>query len=292
MKKTLFAALAATLAACGGDGGIDPTKVTFTYPAGSTPTSSEQFAVEDGVIAVHGAQADTLDASSADPNGSGGLVSFGENVLESASSGQLQKPVAAAMQRTAQKYVGGALGRIQPAYDPSCITVVPGRITYDNCTEPLYLPEFGLEATVTVNGSLTRTVSDAGVAVVNWGLTVRTSGSMATDYGPITFRGAGNYTGELTIDSTSIVGSSRSDTSSSASFQGTTDSEAVTYLTDYDVTYEASAGFCLSGGTIEVRRVWTKRPQGVDGDPYYADVGLLLTFGSPACGDVTVAWSQ
>jgi hypothetical protein len=286
MKKMLMAALCALAAACGGgdDGGVDPTKVTFTYPAPSAPAaySPEAQAALAGEAALADTQTIQTETIPAEAVQSQSIFTLPELIADEAmpSSG-LQKFGAA--EGVAQKAIAAALGGVQAAYDPGCVTVTPGAITYANCTDTLTDPSDGSTMTATTNGSLTRTFTVGG-AVLAWNLAVQVT---MTDP-ESTMRVNDHFTGTLTVAASTIVGASRSDLGVSFSMQGLNVSGAVTHLGDYDLDYTTDPAFCLTGGTLEVRRVWTQVPQ-YTAPGEAQDLGIRFTFG-PGCGLVQAAW--
>jgi hypothetical protein len=55
-----------------------------------------------------------------------------------------------------------------------------------------------------------------------------------------------------------------------------------------DLTWQPSP-FCVTSGSVEVKRVWTDKPQGATG-PAFADVGVKLTWSG--CNAFQVAHSR
>lgn len=298
MKNPLALVLCALVAACSSsENAVDPRNVKFTYGPGQAPVGGTLAAAEVGESGIATAEAMTSgdpDGTLSDPQGQSSIVTLADQMAEAGlgDSGAALKPAPASpkvLQDAAQKAVAVGLGAVQPTYAPSCITVVTGdvaSVTYQDCTETVDDPDLGITWTIAVNGSLTRTRTATG-ATIGWRLVVSGQGAVATEQGPVTFRHKGVFAGEVAVGDTTIVGTTRSDTSLSASFRGQSDSASVTHLADYDLTY-ATAPFCLTGGTIEVRRVWTNRPEGATADDL-PDGGLLFTFG-PQCGQVVVAF--
>jgi hypothetical protein len=292
MKKTLLAALVATLAACGGGGGIDPTKVTFTYPAALAPQpGAESSAATTGTSSLLTAEAlkTSGGADAADPEGNS-IVSLPEAVANEldGSLGVAKPQVRQALQKAL------AIGlAAQPAalVDP-CVTVNDAGVTYTNCTESLSeydstSDEYSV-MTVTLNGSLKRTI-EAGAVNATWDLRVAVamkvySGADTTGSLLGNVRENAHFTGALRIDDTTIVGGSRSDMTVSVSMPGLSDSASVTHLADYDLDYTPG---CLTGGTLQVRRVFTNLPTGATSDDF-PNLGAYFEFG-PACNAVKVA---
>jgi hypothetical protein len=286
MKKMLVV-LAAALFACGGkDSSVDPTKTTFTYGAGAAPTTTESSAATSGQSAALGAT--TLDnvstGSAAGSLSSDSILTMPQDLGSTlmGNAGLAQAPAPDRLTARTQQALAAGLSMMQgtPTADAidysTCITVTPGQITYachDSQTAN------GATTTVGLNGTLTRTVS-SGTATYVWDITASLSESDSTGTGSA----SNHYTGNLAITATTVVGTSRVDLDASASARGVSDSLTVSHLANVNVTY---ASDCITGGTLELRRVWVKKPQyvtGVDTNNY----GVLFTWSG--CGTVTVAW--
>jgi len=67
--------------------------------------------------------------------------------------------------------------------------------------------------------------------------------------------------GALTLTPSTLKGQTASSVNATMSFQGLTASEVVTTSLVADLAYAAEP-FCLSGGTLTVAQVWTRRPAG------------------------------
>lgn len=288
-RKTLLGALCALAAACGGSSGIDPTKVTFGYPgaapvAAGSPEASGAGAGEVGVQGAHGLPGEsdpTLATASAQS-----IVNMPENVA-SACMGDATTALApglpSAQARFEKRAAGFAGGDVEAAFagfdDPSCVTVAPGVITYRGCRETT--ADQGGTSTVTVDGTLTRTVVP-GTATATWDVRV---GVVASGTGS-TMTVQSHLTGSFTLGASTLVGSSRNDTTVTMSMQGMSVRAAVTHLGDYDLQFQADP-FCVTGGTLEVRRVWTERPPMADPSEM---MDRAVKFTWEGCGIVTVAW--
>lgn len=289
MKKTFLAALCAVAAACGGgDDSVDPSKAQFTYGS-STPVSTGSdayYAADTGTSTLSDALVlrDTTDPTTADTQTSS-VVGLADNVASEALGSTLgSSTYAARAQAVARRALAVGLGASAAVYtDPGCVTVTPGRISYASCTES-YSDGTSTE-TFTVNGSLTRAIS-GDVETLSWDFDLKTT--MADSDTGATWTLTSALTGSLAIDAATIRGQTRSDHDVRVSVPGQSLSLAFSHLADVDLQYLTSPAFCLSGGTLEVRRVWTKRPSVMDPSEMQ-DAAALLTFG-PGCGAVSVAW--
>ena len=55
-----------------------------------------------------------------------------------------------------------------------------------------------------------------------------------------------------------------------------------------DLTYQSAPSFCITNGSVEVKRVWTQKPQGASG-PQFNDAAVKLSW--TACNAVQVSHS-
>lgn len=292
MKKMLVV-LAAALFACGGkDSSVDPTKTTFTYPAGHAPaTSNETSAVSAGQTQLVGASGvGTADAATARD----GIVSladsvsfagFGDSGLSGAVAGA---PAQLHASGVAQSVVGHGMAALrgdEPASAmnwATCATVETGRITYD-CHDTVTTTSGTI--TTNVTGTITRSVA-GGTATYAWDLHVNvdTTGTIASG------SGHDHATGSVAVTATTVVGSARSDWDVSTSVGAMSESFSFSHLADVNVVYDSGSS-CVTSGTLEVRRVWTKQPAYAGGYDTH-NYGLEITWTAPTsgtCGTVSVA---
>jgi hypothetical protein len=283
MKKTTLAALAALAAACGGNDGLDPASVKFSYGAGTVPPvgSDEAFAVETTEATLALAPGMLVGTGSVDP-ASGRLMALGDAVaadcmwapVVSAASNSVWKDVAIGAGTLAQAAVG--------TYDPACMIVTPGRIEYHGCsyttlTEPV--------VTITEDGFVAQAVA-IGTGQLSWDL--RTRSTMAGDP---SVDSSYQYGGTIAIDASTIAGSTRSDSTSKVTATGMPGvTQALSVLANWNLHYRTDP-FCLTAGTLEVHRVFTERPTGATASDL-PDQGVLFTWegDGTACGVVKVAW--
>jgi hypothetical protein len=200
--------------------------------------------------------------------------------------------VMSAQTGAAEKALAVGIGRLTPAaagFDPACVTATLGLVTYSGCT--VTVTDTSGTWTVTVNGTVTRAIAGA-IANVGWDLRTHftaadTTFAMALDVhqaGAITITPPANTTAPWTL-----VGSARSDMDMNFPVTGMNVSASVTVLADYDLKFmtASSCATGVTGGTLQIRRVWTKRPMGSTAADS-PDEGLLFTWND--CGSVNVAW--
>lgn len=283
MKKTMLAALCTALAACGGDKD-DPADRTFTYGASApvAPASPEQYAADDGSgLLADGATYQSSGDPAAAEAASGSLPMLPDDMASNlfAGAGVAFAPMDAGAKRVASAmapgvFTGQALG--EGFDDPACMSATPGEVRYTRCT----ITDPDGTMTVGVDGTFTRTAD-----VFSWDATVVVT---MTDV-DFSMRGTNRLYGSFTFGPSTIAGRARSDVSASATIQGQSMSAGTTTIADVDLVY-ARDPFCVTGGTLELRRVWTQRPPDMPRTGEYADQGVKFTW--EGCGLVMVARSQ
>jgi hypothetical protein len=274
--KNRAAVLLVLLAACGGsDKTPDPAARTFTYGAAVTPTATEAAAATAGEASTSDGTA--LQTSTAtDPATAGSSIVSLPDVMasEAWSSSSMALQGSPSTARTVATLGGPAAVMAYGFDDPSCLTIVPGAsITYSSCTVTLGTGMVRVNGKITVSG-----------ATLGWDLTSRLDDA-TTGY---SMTATVHATGALTFGATTVNGQARSDTSATVTGGGTTMSAAYTTLADVALELQRDP-FCVTGGTLELRRVWTKRPAGAGSTGEYADQGLKFTW--QGCGTVLVQHS-
>ena len=270
--KNRAAVLFVLLAACGGSDKTDPAARTFTYGAAVTPTATEAAAATAGEASTSDGAA--LQTSSAtDPATAGSSIVSLPDVMasEAWSSSSMALQGSTSTARTVAALGGPAAVMAYGFDDPSCLTIVPGAsITYTGCTVTLDTGMIRVNGRITLSG-----------ATLGWDLTSRLDDA-STSY---SMTAAVHATGALTFGATTVNGQARSDTSATVTGGGTTMSAAYTTLADVALELQRDP-FCVTGGTLELRRIWTKRPVGAPTTGEYADQGLRFTW--QGCGTVLV----
>jgi hypothetical protein len=256
----------AVLAACGGSSGNAALSRSFNYGTSQAPSTSEQSAASSAQTSL----SQTASFSSA-PDGTKGQAIIGLSEVIGAALGSNG---VIAMQ---PQYTGAGTALSLAATASSCTTVVGNTVTFANCT----FIEAGI--TGTLNGSIS--VSAAGA--ITWNIYGSFSGSNATSgyvYN-INLHEAGN----ITVTSTKVTGNATSEISGTFSGQGQNVSFGFATAAVIDLTYQTTPSYCVTAGTIEVKRVWMQRPSGATG-AQFADLGVKLTWSG--CNQFTVAHSQ
>lgn len=273
--KNRAAVLLVVLAACGGSDKVDPAARTFTYGAAVAPTATEAAAATAGEASTSDGAA--LQASTAtDPAAAGAsIISLPDRMAtETWSSSSMALQGSTSTARTVAALGGPAAVMAYGFDDPTCLTIVPGAsITYTGCTVTLGTSVVRVDGKISLSG-----------ATLGWDLTSRLTDA-GTGYSMIA---AVHATGALTFGATTVNGRARSDTSATVTGNGATVSAAYTTLADVALELQRDP-FCVTGGTLELRRVWTQRPAGMPATGQYADQGLRFTW--QGCGTVLVQHS-
>jgi hypothetical protein len=266
----MLAGIAGLVVGCGSTSG--PPLKTYSYGAGALPDGTQDsaaLAAEDGFQGISAAGTNVAGASSAPTladsvanainlaNGSGALLrSPGVSLPEAARA----EPVAAA----ARSGMAGALR--SPALQASCAQVGTNSITYSNCS-------YNSDG---FNGTLNGSITVSG-GTVTWDITYTISISAQG----VTGNGSFHFNGNLTVTATTIVGSGRSEYVVHASGNG--ESIEVGQTTGFDANLQYATPFCVTGGTLEIRRsmVISGAQSGS------SDGGVKFTW--TGCGSFTVA---
>ncbi len=279
-RRILVAAVAVGLAACGGsssDGSNAAASKVFTYGGGVSADSTQMSAVQPQVteaLALKSSPDASTAQNLADFSGvtSALLGSSGVGYLQSSSSPQ-QRAVALARAASGQLVSSGS----NPFDDASCATTTTTSVKMANCT--ITFSESGFSGTAVVNGSFV--VASAGSVTWDLAIQVNVSGSG--------FSGSGRYqqSGNLTVTADTVKGQMLAEIAVSASGNGQSASLDVAESLDMDLTYQSDPS-CVTGGTLEAKRVWKTRPSGSTATDL-PDRGAKVTW--TGCGQGTIAFS-
>jgi hypothetical protein len=262
MKKIVlvFPAIA-LLAGCGSSGSAALSK-NFNYGAPQAPSATEQAAA----TSAQGSLSDAA-AFSASPDGTKGssVVAFVDQ-LASAALGAAPVGMAAPTPAATRAMVSSA-------FASACTQVVADTVTFTNCAET----DSGF--TLTLNGTIS-----AKAGTVTWDI----SGGFSGTSGAATINLALHQQGTMTVTATTIKGHGTSDFAGNASGNGQSVSFGLSTAAVVDLTYQTAPSYCVTSGTVEVKRVWTQRPQGASG-PEFADAGVKFSW--TGCAAFSVAHS-
>jgi hypothetical protein len=264
LRSIPAAASLALLAACGGSGNAALSK-TFTYGAAQAPSSSESSATSSAQTNLSAAA-----GFSAHPDMDKGTAIFGfatalaDGALGSATYG-MAHPGPDDISRGLRR-----AGNLNSA----CVTATSNSVSFNNCS----VSEAGYN--VTLNGSITATADS-----VTWGITAGFSG---TDQG-YTINISMHYSGTMTVTASKITGNGLFDIGGSISGNGQSANFGMATAAIVDLTYQSSPSFCVTSGSVEVKRVWTARPSGASASQL-KDAAVKITW--TGCNAFTVAHSQ
>jgi hypothetical protein len=269
----LAACTLATACGGGGDRGNAAAGRTFTYGAPVAATATETQAL-DGQLALAAGLQDQPDASGAtvlaDFSGISGAL-LGEGAVIA----RLASPQVAAR-------LSGSLAAVPvvEGYDnPACVTITATRVTLAGCS--VVVVDVDTTITTVVSGFLAVPAPGS----LDWDLTARVT--MASP--DIGMTATAHQSGAWTVTDTTVTGAQRAEIGVTARAQGQTVSAGLHESLDVDVTVDPGPPACVTGGTLEVKRVWTKRPQGAT-TADLPDGAAKVTW--TACGAGTVAFSQ
>ena len=260
-----------TVLACGGSNGGNnnnnnngtPGLKTFSYGSPQAPTAAQQNT-------ANSAQTQMNNAVKASVNGQVSNAASLPSLTDSL-AGSLPNNLLAVPENPAATIGGEASLLIHRSSElnQGCYTFTSSSITYSNCTIS------GSGFNETLNGSLSVSGN-----TVTWNLTV----TYAYSSGNVSANGTYNWTGQLTVTETTIIGQGRSAFSGHAASGSTTYDYQYTAGFDANLTYQASP-YCITGGTLEVRR--TLNGTSNAGAVPVHDAALKYTW--TGCGSVEVA---
>jgi hypothetical protein len=281
MRNPIGLSLVAVLAACGGSSASK----TFSYATPQPATSAELDAVGAGQSGIaDGADfhasptattcealpglADAMAAPLFEASPMPGTATFVRALNDVATTAMLAAPPSAAMPSA-----------VASAWPAGCITTTASSITYAGCSQSAS----GL--TLTLDGTVSRTAGS-----VDWSLRLKMTGSIPSTAGDLAVDAGSSLDGSMAFGSGTATGRSSSATRATVSGAGIPSvTAAATTTATVDLAYQTSP-FCITGGTIELTRVWTARPLGMPSSPPYDDRGYRFTWSG--CGEVAVAHSR
>jgi hypothetical protein len=250
---------------------------SFTYGPPSTATTAEAGVLQtqlDAAVAVQNAPNGTSAMGLADIQSvtTTLLGNSGTTLAAAGASPALQRALAG---RAATAGVVGPTG----FDDPTCQTMTASSVTLRGCTTTIVSGT--TTEKVTVSGSLA--LSNAN-QTITWDLSVALS-VVDTSMPGFNMTMNTHQSGNLTVTPTTIKGSMLSETS--VTYAGI--SFGVDESLDVDVTYQSTPSPCVTGGTVEAKRVWTQRPMGMPA-AQLPDLAAKVTWSG--CGAATIALSN
>jgi hypothetical protein len=259
--RALEVSCIALVVSCGGGGNAALSR-SFDYATPAAPTADEELAVsfsEEGL-----SQAATF---ASNPTTSKGVtVAELADTLAAIAFGIVPIRSAVAPPRRPRA--------LHSAFSDTCVTVTATSVSFANCVD--------VEDTLTftLNGTVSATPGQ-----IDWNLSNKLAGRESDG---VSIDVTSHPSGSLAVTATSIKGTALSDLGGSVTGPGQS-GFAVATAQLIDVTYQAQPAFCITSGTIEVKRVWTKRPNAASGG-VFADAGVKLTW--IGCAAVRIAHSR
>ncbi len=282
MAKTwTMAALAALVAACGGGSG----RVTksFTYGA-ATPASGASLgaasSAEDGVTSAAQFQPSSGESAAAAGASLVALPDSMDPALDATATAL--RATAATAESSEERMTAAAAARLVSLtggtlLSPGCWTATATSVTYDHCS--VQLSDATSNISVTLDGSISKNGGE-----VKWNLTATLFGSADTS----AFDAKVHYFGDLTVTATTLNGFAESDKSFSVSSGGR--SVTLAWTTSADFEHLTFTDSCITGGSLELKRIWTQKPSsGAFDASQLQDRALKLEW--QGCGSVLVSRS-
>lgn len=270
--STKFSAAAISIAlaaACGGSADNAALTKSFTYGAPQAPSSAESSAAS---TAQSDLSSTTSFSTQPDAVKGAAIVAFSDS-LAAAALGSSGLPTG--MQAPSGSDFTHALR--SGLYNLStCGVVVGSGVTFTNCTIT--------EGSFTVSFSGSISVSGS---TVTWSITGGLSGTDSSTSTTINI--SHHQSGSFAVTGTTLKGNAVSDFSGTVTSSGQSVSFGLATAAVSDLTYQSAPSFCVTNGTVEVKRVWTQTPSGASGAGF-ADAGVKLSWNG--CNTVLVAHSQ
>lgn len=292
-KRTVFLSLLwLAAAACGSNDGNAAAAKKFTYGAAQTATSTETGALQASLSGMTSLQ------SAPDASAATSFTEFSEvtDALVGSSVYSLAPVDVPAQQKALAKARSAALyspTNYGADFDnPQCVTATSTSVKLSGCKLTVTESSSSGSGTITVtaDGSMTLTNTNQ---TLNWDLTFSLSGNASASGTSVSFSGGFRGKGDVTVlaptatsDGT-IKGSMTSETSMSASGNGQSASLRVDESLDLTITYVTSPSTCVTGGTVEAKRVYENWDVPNANRP--ADKGALVTW--TGCGTGTIQFS-
>jgi hypothetical protein len=280
--RTLHAAglagLLALAAACGG-GGRD-----LQYGPPVPPDSNELAAATDAQTTLDASR--TFAPGSEPTLGAPGLADQLVASLGGSPAPTASLPPATAARASAALGAAAALPASTVAIDPACVAITETSATWSGCVVTVSdvdpLTGDRTDMTVHVDGQLGWVPA---TGVTSWAIVETVDVAMTMDGQAVRLTATVRLEGALTLTASTVKGRTTSSVNATTTTQGFTMHQGVTTSLEADLAYAAEP-FCLSGGTLTVEQVWTRRPAGMSA----ADLpnqGWRLEW--TGCGQLTVA---
>lgn len=291
MKRTTIASLLClAAAACGGNGitGNAAASKKFTYGPPTAATSTQASALQGSLSSMASLQS-APDASSAASFTEFSTVTdalVGSPAFGLAPDGVQVQGRALTTARRAALFSPTDYGT---SFDnPACVTATPTSVTLSGCKVTVTETSGSESVTVIVTTDGSVTLGNAN-QTLTWDLSMVLTIAATGASGSGRFHGAGKITVQAptaTADGT-IQGDMTTEVSMSASGGGQSASLRIDEALDLNVTYRTSPSSCVTGGTVEAKRVFAD--WSIPNVSRPADKGAEVEWQS--CGNATIALS-
>jgi hypothetical protein len=175
--------------------------------------------------------------------------------------------------------------------NPECVTVTSTSVSLSGCKLTVTETSSSETATVTVTADGSVTLSN-GNQTLTWDLTLAVSVTASGTGGSVSGGGQFHAAGDLTVlaPTATAEGSVKGSMTSEASLHASAGGESISMRVDeslhIDVTYQTSPSTCVTGGTVEAKRVFAD--WSVPNVSRPSDKGAKITFTSGGCNTGTI----
>jgi hypothetical protein len=299
-RRMTLAVLCAAATACGGSdsGGNAAVSKEFTYGPASPATSSQASALQGSLTSALALQGSS-EPSASDAQGvaqfSGVTTALLGSPLESISAVGTSSAARATALTKARSALLSDADFAGVNFDGACVVATSTSVTLNNCTVDINEMDGSSTVTgrVTANGSATLTNSNQ---TLTWDVTVSAdvdvSGNGVSGSAGLSYHTAGTITVTPPTDAAdgTIEGTMAAEMGVRASANGQTLSVGVhEALALNGITYQTTPSACVTGGTLEAKRVWTDWNVPGSSAPRPSDRAALVTF--TGCDTATVQLS-
>jgi hypothetical protein len=295
-RTAILSLLCLSAAACGGKDSSGNTAASkqFTYGQSAGATPAQAGALQSSLSAMT-----TLEGTP-DVTSAASFTEFSsvtDALLGTYSFGAAQ--AAASAQKKALTTARSAALFSPTSYgldfdNPGCVAVTSTSVTLTGCRLKVTETSGSETATATVTADGSVTLGSAG-QTLKWDLTfavsVTISGGGASGSGGGRFHAAGDLTVQAPTASAdgTIKGTMTSEVSVNASAGGQSASLRVDESLAIDITYRTSPSACVTGGSLEAKRVFAEWSVPEVARP--SDKGAKIAFTSGACNSGTIQFS-
>jgi hypothetical protein len=190
----------------------------------------------------------------------------------------LDEPVRAGRFAVSAATADAGASRSLPPFDPACLDPGPTSLAYSGCRTSM--PVEGGDSVVTLDGSVQRTAE----GIVTWALVETVTVTTGASQG----KRVVELSGTITVADGAISGQARSDAHTVETDPLRVMTTGSVTFVDVDVGAEASP-FCIAGGAIELRRIWTERA--FEQPSVWPHADGAIRFSWSGCGAFVVARS-